>query len=309
MKKQVAVILAVLMFFTMIPIASVPAYAASQENVIVSVPWEKINSCGHQAFSGPCQAYCWAYCRIILENQSHTYFDYWTGSQAKAPSAAGYVSQSANMKSKQTLLETICNNVDLGRPVVVGVNGTPGSAHFVVAIGYKASCNRSRLSESDILILDPASSTINVARGANETYTYLSSYTLTYINGTNYVCWTTVSGGANVTNTTSNGAIATPTPPATSKPLPPSATYESGKWSVTIPANYKLLLYSGEVEAVSATYVSARPASYHVLCTKKATLSNGIVRYYGAFNTNDYYWLTYSNSMTIEDADAVLKLM
>lgn len=304
MKKQVAIILAAAMFFAMIPVISIPTYAANEETVIVSVPWEKINNCGHQAFSGPCQAYCWAYCRIILDNQAHTYFDYWTGSQAKAPSAAGYASQSVYMKSKQTLLETICNNVDLGRPVVVGVNGTPGYAHFVVAIGYKAGCNRNHLSESDILILNPASSAINVTRGSSETYTYLSSCTLTY-TGANYVCWTATSGGTNVTNTTSNGIATTPTPPATSKPLPPSATYESGKWSVTIPANYKLLLYSSEVEAVSATYVSARSASYRVLCTKKAILSNGIVRYYGAFNTNDYYWLTYSNGMTIEDADAI----
>ena len=34
MKKRIAALLAVLMIFTMIPITSVPAYAANQENVI-----------------------------------------------------------------------------------------------------------------------------------------------------------------------------------------------------------------------------------------------------------------------------------
>lgn len=305
MKKRIAAVLAVLMFLTMIPATSIPAYAASEKNVIVSVPWEKINSCGHQTVSGPCQAFCWAYCRIILDNTAHSFQDYWIQSQKQAVlcSTAGYVSQSLNMKSKQILLETICNNVDLGRPVVVGVNGTPGEAHFVVAIGYKGGCNRNSLSESDILILDPASSAINPARGASETYGYLSSCTLTY-TGANYVCWTAASGGTNVTNTTSSGTPATPTSPAASKPLPPSATYESGDWDITIPANYKLLLYSGETAANSVTYVSARANSYRVVCSKKATLSNGIIRYYGAFNANDHYWLTYTNGMTIEKIEA-----
>lgn len=207
MKKKFTILLAVLMIISMLPITAVPVSAASGSNVMVSVPWDKINNCGHQQYSGPCQAYCWAYCRIILDNTPHTYRDYWTGSQAVAPSAAGYVSQSLKMKSKQILLETICNNIDLGRPVVVGVNGTPGNAHFVVAIGYRAACNRSNLSESDILILDPASSRIDATNGTNETYSYLSSRTLTYITASNnYVCWITTSGGVGTTT----GADPTP---------------------------------------------------------------------------------------------------
>lgn len=303
MKKQVAVFLTVLMLFSVIPMTFIPAYAVNQKNVIVSVPWKQINTCGHQAFSGPCQAYCWAYCRIILDETPHTYYDYWTGTQATAPSAAGYVSQSLRMTSKQMLLETICNNVDLGRPVVVGVNGTPGNAHFVVAIGYKAGCNRNNLSESDILILNPANSAINITSGKNETYTYLNSCTLTY-TGSNYVCWTTASGGVKVSNTVSSGATTTPDPVPSAKPQPPSVTMASGEWIVYIPANYKLLLYGGETAANSITYVSARASTYRVACSKKATLSNGIIRYYGAFNANDHYWLTYTNSMTVENADA-----
>ncbi len=116
-------------------IASAEAKDNGNGNIMVDVPWGRINKCGHQAVSGPCQAYCWAYCRIILDDAAHTYRDYWTGSQAVAPSAAGYSSQTTKMTSKQKLLETICNNVDLGRPAVVRVKGT-GKApfHFVVAI-------------------------------------------------------------------------------------------------------------------------------------------------------------------------------
>lgn len=66
MKKKFTILLAVLMIISTLPITVVPASAASGSNIMVSVPWDKINNCGHQQYSGPCQAYCWAYCRIIL---------------------------------------------------------------------------------------------------------------------------------------------------------------------------------------------------------------------------------------------------
>lgn len=185
-------------------ISPAEAKSSSGENVMVAVPWELVNKCGHQAVSGPCQAYCWAYCRIILDGTSHTYRDYWTGAQATAPSVAGYTSQTTKMTTKQKLLETICSNVDLGRPVVIRVKGTSGASyHFVVAIGYKADCDPKNLKESDILILNPASNSIKAGAKSSETYTFLNSCTLSTIAAGersdgyvgNYVCWTTSSGG------------------------------------------------------------------------------------------------------------------
>ena len=296
MKKRGAALLAVLMFFTMLPIASVPAYAANDKNVIVSVPWEKINKCGHQPLFSPyCQAFSWAYCRIILDNTDYTYRDYWVdGVGGVAPTVAGY-NDYKKFSSQSEMLKTVYDNINIGRPVVIQVQGTPGNVHFVVAIGYRRGANRENLTPRDILILDPANSATNVTAGANETYTYLDSCTLT-----GYACWTAKYGGTKVTNAASNGVTATPSV----KPQPPSATMESGEWDAYIPANYKLLLYGSETAANSITYVSARASSYRVVCSKKATLSNGIVRYYGAFNANDHYWLTYTNGMTIENADA-----
>lgn len=260
-------------------------------NIMVDVPWGRINKCGHQAVSGPCQAYCWAYCRIILDDAAHTYRDYWTGSQAVAPSAAGYSSQTTKMTSKQKLLETICNNVDLGRPVVVRVKGT-GEApfHFVVAIGYKANCDRSNLKESDILILDPASSSIKSRAGSTETYTYLNSCTLStiaageYSNNShigNYVCWTTGSEGTafSVTSTV------------------------SGKWKVTVPAGYKVLCYGTADSAVDCDYRKPREKANTITCTQKATLSNGNVRYYYTTSDNRGLWFDFTSSMTVENAN------
>lgn len=205
MKRRFLVwLLAIAMLFVLVAMPTTVANAENATgNVIVSVPWELINKCGHQAVSGPCQAYCWAYCRIILDNKSHTYRDYWTRYQdsygqwheaAASPSVAGYVSQTANMTSKQVLLKTICDNVDQGRPVVVRVKGSK-AFHYVTAIGYRAGCDKNNLTEGDILILDPASKTIQATAWSKETYTYLSSCTLSLTNDSKYVCWTTESKG------------------------------------------------------------------------------------------------------------------
>lgn len=242
MKRKILASLIIFVFLTIAPIMSIHAYAAVEENIIVSVPWEKINSCGHQAVSGPCQAYCWAYCRIILDNTAHTYRDYWTGKLAVSPSAAGYVSQTTKMTSKQRLLETICDNVDLGRPVVVSVQGKNGAKfHYVVAIGYRKECDRNSLKESDILILNPANGAINPAARTQETFTYLNSCTLTLTKtGDCYVCWTAISGG---TKTEESTLKITPT-------AYPTGTQKEGfhysLWG-SVTSNFNITTVKGEI--------------------------------------------------------------
>lgn len=84
----------------------------------------------------------------------------------------------------------------------------------------------------------------------------------------------------------------------TSPSTPTVASTENGSWTITIPANYKLLLYAGNTSTASATYVSARSESYRINCSQKVTLSNGAVRYQARFNENDYYWFAYTNGMS-----------
>lgn len=93
--------------------------------------------------------------------------------------------------------------------------------------------------------------------------------------------------------------------PKEDSPLPSVSDTASGNWIITIPANYKLLLYSNANSASSSgKYVSAKSSSYQIVCTKRATLSNGSVRYYALFNsTNDPYWFVYGNGMTIQNTD------
>lgn len=93
-------------------------------------------------------------------------------------------------------------------------------------------------------------------------------------------------------------------PPA-DEPTDPTIVSEiSGSWLVYIPENYKLLLYANANSTTHTTYCSARSASYRIVCSKKAILSNGAVRYLGVFNINDYYWLTDNIGITVVDDNA-----
>lgn len=174
------------------------AYAATNSDVILDVPWNYINNCGHQAVSGPCQAYCWAYCRIILDNSPHTYRDYYKKNEGGvAPSAAGYNNR-IRANSTLDMLRSVYENINLGRPVMIGVRGskkTDGTYrdHFVVAIGYKAGTDPNNLKTGDILILDPANKKIAAGSGSNRTYTFLNSYTISKTNA----YWTAKKGGVN----------------------------------------------------------------------------------------------------------------
>lgn len=92
--------------------------------------------------------------------------------------------------------------------------------------------------------------------------------------------------------------------PTTPKTPQVTSSESSGSWFVYVPANYKLVLYSSSVSNSQASYCSPRENSYRVVCSKKATLSNGTTRYCGRFNTDDYYWLTFdgNSGMVVEDA-------
>lgn len=76
--------------------------------------------------------------------------------------------------------------------------------------------------------------------------------------------------------------VATETPTAPASPTITSTV--SGQWKVTVGDNYKVLCYSSADATKNSTYVKAQP-SYSILCTQKATLSNGKIRYF--FVSND----------------------
>ena len=187
-KRFLAIILALVMCLGL----AVPALAADAGtgNTILSIPWDKINRCGHQSRSGPCMSYCWAYCRIILENRDHTYTQYHVnGVGGVSADTAGYTSWK-NAANESALLKALYDNINLGYPVVVQVNSYQSGYHYVVAVGYKNSCDPNNLKRSDILILDPANSAIASSAGSTETYKDLGSRTFS-----SYLCYTIPKSG------------------------------------------------------------------------------------------------------------------
>ena len=136
------------------------AFAVEQSDyVTLSVPWNYISQCGSQVSTGykqACQAFAFTYSRIILDNTPYAWTRYRDGSsgqRACGPFVAGYNS-CVNTTSQQTILRVVYDNINMGRPVMLRAKGST-SFHYIVAIGYRASCDPNRLSQSDILILDP----------------------------------------------------------------------------------------------------------------------------------------------------------
>ena len=168
--------------------------ASAAEYVLVDIPQEYIQQCGNQVSSGnkqACQAYAFAYCRIILDEKYHPWTDYrYSGQMACAPSVAGYNS-CINTPSEQVILRAIYDNINLGRPVMLRAKGSM-MFHYVVAIGYKANCNPNALKQDDIMILDPWDGTQKI----------LTAVPLKTANG-NYGYWTAKSGGTNLINSSS----------------------------------------------------------------------------------------------------------
>ena len=75
-------------------------------------------------------------------------------------------------------------------------------------------------------------------------------------------------------------------------------TTQPGSWQVTIPAYYELTLYSTSTSAKVAATAPEKSSYQTIRCTKKATLSNGTVRYFGKVN-NKSCWFTYSCEMDV----------
>lgn len=275
-----------LLILLSVSLIDVPAQAAdtSSKNVLVNVPWSLINQCGHQAVSGPCQAYCWAYCRIILDQKAHTYRDYYVdGAGGATPSTVGY-NDGKGAASTSELFKIIYDNVNAGKPVMLRVLGSKKADgtyynHFVVAIGYKATNNPNSLKQSDILILNPTNKEIKQGAGSSETYTYLSSCTL---NENRY--WAAKSGGTSVTTSNSE---------STSKK---TATYDDCNVQVACVNGQTVNLYNNPGDTSRVTYFNRGQVAYS---TYLAKLSDGTTWYrVGAvYNGSDrMFWLKYESS-------------
>jgi len=75
----------------------------------------------------------------------------------------------------------------------------------------------------------------------------------------------------------------------------------SGEWVIVIPADYRVLCYSVAGAVESSDYRKPREKAYTLICTQKATLSNGNTRYYYTTPDNRGLWFDFTSAMTVED--------
>ncbi|MBR0112166.1 MAG: CHAP domain-containing protein [Clostridia bacterium] len=75
---------------------------------------------------------------------------------------------------------------------------------------------------------------------------------------------------------------------------------ETDNFKVTIPANYKLILYTDVTSPEDTHYIKASDSAYNINCSVKYVMSDGSVRY-GYQSNNVYYYFTYVSGMKVEE--------
>ncbi len=163
--------------------------------------------------------------------------------------------------NKNTAAKTIMNYINKGYYVVLF------SSQHTAYVGRQASLNYGAP-----VILDSWSS---YTQCASTSQTYGSSYTICTFTNLKYYSYKKTS------------------PPLTVK------TTETGSWTVTVPANYKVLCYSSADATASCDYRKPRSSANKIACTQKATLSTGAVRYYYTTDDGRGLWFDYVSGMSV----------
>lgn len=74
---------------------------------------------------------------------------------------------------------------------------------------------------------------------------------------------------------------------------------QTGKWTVTVPANYRVMLYPTDAATSANAYIQAQSKTYNIVCTRKTVLSDGTIRFYATFSGKGY-WLTQASNMIVK---------
>lgn len=116
----------------------------------------------YEEASKMCGAYCTAYARSYLDNNTRYAGDFWCSLGANWRAGGG---SSAQYSNDSQVLSAIKSSLDRGRPCVVRVNSSFGG-HYLLAIYYNGSGTQS----NDIIVVDPWDGTIKT----------MSNYTIHY---------------------------------------------------------------------------------------------------------------------------------
>lgn len=140
---------------------------ATSNSLLLKMNSSLINAVGYQTpYTTSCACFALAYCRTILDNQTHSWWEYnangntnengsWTGW-----STGGGQYASSFPVDEMTALISIYNQLVAGKPVIARVIGngrtgrTTGSQHYITIVGYQNITSTDNITINNFLMLD-----------------------------------------------------------------------------------------------------------------------------------------------------------
>ena len=125
--------------------------------LVLNFNWALIEEVGVQHGGQACACFSLAYCRTILDGISYSYADFSLGTTEEDAYASWNLAayQGYYPTNKQNAYELIFSELCHGKPVVVRIEGTYTSLHYVAIVGFENVTDGLPLSAYNFLILDP----------------------------------------------------------------------------------------------------------------------------------------------------------
>ena len=171
MKKILSVILAITIIFSSVFVGlgevnfngSFAVKADAAVSYTLPVNMDLIKQVGKQTpYTVACGCFCLAYCRTLLDNNVHYWYEYNYYGTTDQNNASAYWSKanynSTTCSSAQAVFKSAYDQINNGRPCILHVKGRYSEYHYIVCVGYTNVTDVNSLSASNFLILDVVSS-------------------------------------------------------------------------------------------------------------------------------------------------------
>ena len=194
-KRFISFLLAMCMAISTVPGVSLSVSAKPMySDLVLDINMDHINAVGYQTpYTTSCGCFAVAYCRTMLDNSIHNWWEYngngnqneqgaWTG---WSTGGGQYQSDYYSKGQEQALFQRLCNELDRGKPTVLCVTGngnsnrTTGNQHYIALVGYQNTDSSDTLSLDNFLMIDSSIASQN-ANGDHNIETVSDHYKLYY---------------------------------------------------------------------------------------------------------------------------------
>lgn len=142
------------------PSAFASSYQAKSSSAIIAFDQALIDQVGVQKQSRSCLGYAAAYAETITSGRVHTWaeYDYNGGAMGEGGFYGRNMTaefECLSLYDEDSVLRTLYDSVNEGRPVVLFVSTGSGGMHWVTVVGYENVSDPNNLSLGNFLMLDP----------------------------------------------------------------------------------------------------------------------------------------------------------